>query len=127
MIITESRPYKKLIKDLDKDKKIGIVSCNACARFCETGGKKGMKELAQKLEKDGFNVVDQDLIGSPCMFNQLQVTKLRGEITIALACESGVEMLKEVFPKEKIIPGLKTLGIGNLDKNNQPHLIVEVK
>ncbi len=127
MIITESRSYQELKKDLDKNKKIGIVTCNACARFCKTGGKKGMKELAQKLEKDGFEVVDQDLIGSPCMFNQLQATKLRGEITIALACDSGLEMLREVFSKEKIIPGLKTIGIGKLDKDNKPHLVVEVK
>ncbi len=35
-------------------KKVGIVSCNSCARACETGGKEKMEELAQRLKQDGF-------------------------------------------------------------------------
>ncbi len=54
MIITESKPFGIIKAQLKKEDKIGIVSCNSCARMCETGGKEAMKELADRLKKRGF-------------------------------------------------------------------------
>jgi len=115
MIVTRARPYPSIKKELKKSDEIGIISCNACARLCGTGGEKVMKVLAQKLTKDGFNVVDTDLIGIPCDINQLQKSQLHGNVQIVLACDSGVYNLKKLFPKHKIISGNITLGIGAHD------------
>jgi len=112
MIITKSIPYEKLKKKLKKTDKIGIISCNACARMCGTGGKKALEKLSAKLKKDKFNVVDIDLIGTPCDINQLQKNQLHGNVQIVLACDAGIYNLKKIFPNHKIIPGLKTLGLG---------------
>ncbi len=118
MIVTKSRPYKDIKKELKKSDKIGIISCNACARICKTGGPEAMKQLAAKLKKEGYNVVDTDLIGTPCDKNQLQKNQLHGNMQIVLACDAGVYNLKKIFPRHKIISGTKTLGIGAHDGKN---------
>jgi hypothetical protein len=127
MIITEKRAYPKIKKELNKKDKIGIISCNACANICNTGGEKQMKKLAKKLEKDGFNIVDMDLIGIPCDYSQLNKSQLHGDTQIVLACDSGIHNLKKLFPKHKIIPGLKTMGIGAHDHKGNVDLVREVK
>ena len=43
MIITQSKPYGVIRSQLDKKDKIGLVTCNTCARMCETGGEEQMK------------------------------------------------------------------------------------
>ncbi len=127
MIITEKKGYKDIKKDLKKKDKIGIISCNACAKICNTGGEKQMKKLSKKLKKDGFNIVDMDLIGIPCDFNQLNKSQLHGNTQIVLACDSGIHNLKKLFPKHKIIPGLKTIGIGAYDHKGNVDLVREFK
>jgi hypothetical protein len=127
MIVTKSLPYKKIKKNLKKSDKIGIISCNACARMCNTGGEKALDELEKKLKKDKFDVVDKDLIGTPCDKNQLQKSQLHGNVQIVLACDAGVYNLKKIFPNHKIIPGLKTLGIGINQSGKNIKLIKKVK
>jgi hypothetical protein len=58
VIVTSSRPYGIIKGMLRKWKKIGIVSCNSCARACETGGREKMEELAERLRQDGYDVTD---------------------------------------------------------------------
>ena len=86
-----------------------------------------MKILAERLKKDKYNVVDTDLIGAPCMINQLKKDELNGDATIILACVSGVYNLKKLFPKKKIISGLETIGLAAVDKNNKPKLVKRLK
>jgi len=123
MILTKLIDYKNIKKQLNKKYTIGIVSCNSCARMCGTGGEKELDLLSNKLKKDGYKVIDMDLIGAPCMMNQLKKENLHGDITIVLACISGVYNLKKMFPRKRIIPGLETIGLAALDKNNKPKLV----
>lgn len=124
MIVTKKREYSRIKKELRKSDKIGIISCNACARFCGTGGEKEMKKLATKLKKDGYNIVDMDLIGTPCNQDQLNKSQLHGNVQIVLACEAGDYNLKKIFPKHKIISGTKTLGIGATQNNCKKIVLV---
>ncbi|OQX71714.1 hypothetical protein B6D52_00340 [Candidatus Parcubacteria bacterium 4484_255] len=125
MIITESKLYGIIRSQLKKSDKIGIVSCNSCARICGTGGQEGMDRLAEKLKKDGFNVVDTDLIGRPCAYGELELKKeeLYGDTTIVLACDAGVYLLKKLFPGRKIISGLDSIGVGTWDKEGNLTLV----
>ncbi len=115
MIVTKSLPYSKIKKHLKKTDKIGVISCNSCVRICGTGGEKQMNALAFKLKKDGFNVVDIDLIGAPCNYELLNKSQLHGNVQVVLSCDAGCYNLKKLFPKHKIIPALKTLGLGAHD------------
>jgi len=123
MILTKLIPYNKIKNQLNKKDNIGIVSCNSCARMWGTGGEKEMRILTEKLKKESYNIVDMDLIGAPCMINQLKKDELHGDTTIVLACISGVYNLKKLFPKKKIIAALETIGLAAVDKNNKPKLI----
>ena len=127
MIITKPLPYSKIVSQLKKSDKIGIISCNACARLCNTGGEKEMKKLASKLKKQGYNIVDMDLIGTPCNYDLLNKSQLHGNVQIVMACDAGVYNLKKLFPKHKIISANKTLGIGAHEGGKKITLVKKVK
>ena len=127
MIVTKAFPYSVIKKQLKKSDEVGVISCNACARLCGTGGEKGMVRLSKQLKKDGFNVVDMDLIGTPCNYDLLNKSQLHGSVQILLACEAGLYNLKKLFPKHKIIPANKTLGLGVHDKGRNIVLVRKIK
>jgi len=128
MIITESKPYEEIRKQLKKSDKIGVVSCGSCAKICGTGGEKAMKKLALNLQKDGFKVVDMDLIGVPCNIAQLEKAQFHGNVSVVLACDAGVENLRHVLDKNhKIIGALESIGVGRVDKKGKPHLVRKFK
>ena len=96
-------------------------------KLCKTGGLDVMNEIACKLKKEKFKVVDVDLIGTPCDYNQLNKSQLHENVQIALACNKGVYNLRKLFPNHKIISGTKTLGIGVHEGGNKITLVDEVK
>lgn len=123
MIITESLPFEEITSQLKKSDEIGIISCNACAKLCGTGGEEVMKKLASKLKKEKFKVVDIDLIGTPCNYDQLNKSQLHGNVQIVLACDGGMYNLKKLFPKHKIISGTITLGLGTHHRGKRITLV----
>ena len=127
MIITGIKPYGLIKSKLSKKDQIGIISCNSCPKICETGGEKEMKKLARRLKKDGFNVVDMDLIGRACDFDLLKKDELHGTTTIVLACDAGAYNLHKLFPKRKIIIALNTIGLGAFDHKGNLTLVKKFK
>ncbi len=124
MIITKQKSYKEMKSKLKKSDKIGIVSCNSCVKICKTGGDGVMKELASKLKKDRYNIVDVDLIGTPCKLAQLEKSMFHGNVSIVLACDAGVYNLKKILPKNhKVIGVLNTIGLGAVDRNDKAYLV----
>ncbi|HLC00023.1 MAG TPA: hypothetical protein VJL33_01705 [Candidatus Bathyarchaeia archaeon] len=115
MIVTSSKPYGVVRGMLKKWKKIGIVSCNSCARACETGGKEKMDELAQRLRQDGFNVVDMELLPMACNVDAARKPNYQADYLVALACDSGVCTLQSLFPNKVVVPALDTIGLGARD------------
>ena len=87
-----------------------------------------MKELASKLKKDGYNIVDVDLIGTPCRLVQLEKSMFHGNVSIVLACDAGVYNLKKILPKDhKVIGVLNTIGLGAVDRNGKAYLVKSFK
>ena len=115
MIVTTSKPYGLIRGMLRKWKKTGIVSCNSCARVCETGGREKMEDLAQRLKKDGYDVVDTELVPMACNIDAVKRPNYTADMLIALACDSGVFTLQSLFPSKTVIPGLDTIGLGARD------------
>ena len=124
MIVTSSKPYGIIKGMLRKWKKIGIVSCNSCARVCETGGREKMEELAERLRQDGYDVSDTDLIPMCCNIDLVKKPNYEGDVLVVLACDSGVYTLQTLFPAKKVIPGLDTIGIGARDGSGNLFLMV---
>jgi hypothetical protein len=125
MIVTEIKPYGIIKGMLKKWKKIGIVSCNSCARVCETGGQKVMDELAERLRKDGYDVVDTALVPLACNLDLVRRPKLDADILVILACDCGVNTIQDIFPGKKIVAALNTIGIGARDARGNLYLMVK--
>ena len=125
MIVTSSKPYGVITGMLKKWKKIGIVSCNSCARACETGGKEKMDELAARLKKDGFDVVDTDLVPMACNVDSAKRSELTSDYLVVLACDSGVLTFQTIFPNKIVVPALNTEGLGARD--GQGNIFVMMK
>jgi hypothetical protein len=115
MIVTSSKPYGIVKGMLKKWKKVGIVSCNSCARVCETGGKEKMEELAARLKQDGFEVVDTEVIPMACNVDALKKPEYHADYLVVLACDSGVFTLQTLFPFKIVVPALDTIGLGARD------------
>ena len=115
MIVTSSKPYGVIKGMLKKWKKIGIVSCNSCARVCETGGRAKADELAARLRQDGFEVVDVEVLPMACNVDAARRPNYKGDLLVVLACDSGAYTLQSLFPTKVIIPALDTTGLGARD------------
>ena len=125
MIITNSKPYGVIKGMLKKWKKIGIVSCNSCARVCETGGSEKMEELAERLKNDGYEVVNTALIPMACNIDLVKRPKLDADILVVLACDCGVNTIQDIFTNKKIVPANDTIGIGARDGQGNLYLMVK--
>ena len=125
MIVTSFRPYGIIKGMLRKWKKIGIVSCNSCARACETGGVKKMQELAARLKEDGYDVISTDLIPMACNLDLVQKPNYDADVLVVLACDSGVYTYESLFPTKRIVPALNTVGIGARDGTGNIFLMVD--
>jgi ferredoxin len=115
MIVTSGKPYGIVRGMLKKWKKVGLISCNSCARVCETGGQEKMEELAERLKKDGFDVVSMDLVPMACNLDAVKRRESTGALLVVLACDSGVFTVQSLFPKKIVVPALDTMGLGARD------------
>lgn len=115
MIVTTCKPYGVIRGMLKKWKTVGIVSCNSCARACETGGKEKMEELAARLKQDGFNVLDMEVIPMACNVDAVKKPDYKADYLVALACDSGVCTIQSLFPSKIVVQALDTIGLGARD------------
>ena len=74
-----------------------------------------MDEIAERLKADGYDVVDTALIPMACNLDLVKKPQLTSDILVILACDSGVETFRQLFPTKKIVDALNTLGIGARD------------
>jgi len=126
MIVTNAKPYGVVRGMLKKWKKIGIVSCNSCARVCETGGREKMEKLAERLKKDGFEVVDTELVPMCCAIDAVKRPNYQADMLVVLACDSGVFTLQSLFPSKMVIPANETIGIGARDTQGNIFLMKKI-
>jgi hypothetical protein len=115
MIVTSMKPYGVIRGSLRRWKKVGLISCNSCARLCETGGQKKLDELSERLKKDGFNVVGTDLVSMVCNIDALPRRSYDGDYLVILACDSGVYTVQSLFPNKIVVPACDTKGLGARD------------
>ncbi|RJS74460.1 hypothetical protein CW714_01525 [Methanophagales archaeon] len=128
MIVTEKKPFGMIKAKLKKSDKISIVSCNMCARLCETGGKEGLEEIKEKLKEDGYNPVDEFLFSPVCDRTMVKkVVKPKGNVILVLACDAGFVNIKSEFKNKTAIQVLDTVGLGAFDENKNIFLIKEFK
>ena len=127
MIITDNKPDDVLKDMLNKQKKTAIISCNSCSSACGTGGRKKLDEITMSLKKDGYDVVQTDLIPMPCNVDLAEMPKFDVDEFLILACDAAVNTFQMIFPDKKIIPGLNTIGLGARDAQGKIFVLKKLK
>ena len=74
-----------------------------------------MEELAERLKKDGFEVVGSDLVPMVCNLDAVKRHEYAGDLLVVLACDSGVFTVQSLFPNKPVIAALDTIGLGARD------------
>jgi formate hydrogenlyase subunit 6/NADH:ubiquinone oxidoreductase subunit I len=128
MIISfRSKSYEDLKKQLVKEDKIVIISCNTCVVACGVGGMQAMQTLEQMLKADGYKVVGKDLISIACTLTLVENHRADAKkkemydestVIIPLVCENGLQCVNQVFADKKILTVLSTVGTGNFTMDN---------
>ena len=106
-IITTKKPFEEVLGVLKNVDKIGLVSCGSCAAMCQTGGTEGAKEMVEKLEQKGFEVVTTMVPEEVCD-NRVMMKDFRkidedlGEIDaiLTLSCGLGVASITQVLSRK---------------------------
>ncbi len=125
MIVTSIKPYGIIKGMLKKWKKFGIISCNSCARACESGGRKKMEELGERLKNDGYEVVDMNLVPMACNVDLVKKPEYESDVLVILACDSGVFTYQTLFPSKTIVPALNSHGLGARDSQGNIFLMMK--
>jgi len=129
IISVRSLSYDELKRNLSRDDKIVLWSCDTCVKYCGIAGMEKMTVLADMLKEDGFNVIKKELISESCQVNLAKKHKKAQEdifkeatTIITLTCELGYQCVRNVFPKKKVIATAKTFGSGNFSNRKGPIL-----
>ncbi len=106
-IITTKKPFEEVLGALKNVNKIGLVSCGSCAAMCQTGGTEGAKEMAEKLEQEGFEVVitivPEEVCDNRVMMKDFRkIDEELGEIDaiLTLSCGLGVASITQVLSRK---------------------------
>ncbi|MFX1391175.1 MAG: methylenetetrahydrofolate reductase C-terminal domain-containing protein [Promethearchaeota archaeon] len=106
-IITTKKPFEEVLTAIKDTKKIGIVSCGSCAAMCQTGGEEGAKEMAEKLEKEGFEIklviVPDEVCDNREMikdFRKLDEELQEIDAILTLSCGLGVASIVKVLERK---------------------------
>jgi ferredoxin len=106
-IITTKKPFEEVLGALKDTKKITLVSCASCAAMCQTGGTEGAKEMAEKLEKEGFEIVTvivpEEVCDNRVMmkdFRKIDDELEQTDAILTLSCGLGVASIIQVLEKK---------------------------
>ena len=106
-IITTKKPFEEVLTAIKDTKKIGIVSCGSCAAMCQTGGEEGAKEMADKLQNEGFEVkvviVPDEVCDNRVMmkeFRKIDEDLKDIDAILTLSCGLGVSSIIKVLERK---------------------------
>ena len=106
-VITTKKPFEEILRAIKDTKKITIVSCGSCAAMCQTGGTEGAKEMAEKLEKEGFEIttviVPEEVCDNRVMlkdFRKIDEELNNTDAILTLSCGLGVASITGVLQKK---------------------------
>lgn len=71
-----------------------------------------MEQLAERLKKDGYNVVETNLIPMACNVDLAKKPDYQSDVIVVLACDAGVLTFQTFFPTKTIIAANDTVGFG---------------
>lgn len=127
MIILEQKPYEEILKSLEGEKKVFLVGCSLCATTCRVGGEDELKEMGEKLEKEGKEIPGGVVLEAACQaievkkkFREKKDQIEEADSILVLACGGGAQSVREnaerIKIKKLVHPGLNTLFQGDVTR-----------
>jgi hypothetical protein len=120
MIVAEQKPIDKILASLPEVEKLLVVGCDTCVSVCLAGGLKEVRALAAVIRMANRKIssvvgtsierqCDREFLGE--LVEQAQDC----DAILSLACGVGVQMLADLFPEKRVLPGLDTHFMGSND------------
>lgn len=120
MILTESKQVEEILEKLGEEKKIFILGCGGCPEGAETGGKKVLEEMKNKLEQDGrkvTGVIEIDFICQKALVRSRLKPRINevnsADSILIFSCGLGVQAVSAVVNKV-CHPALNTITFGGI-------------
>ncbi len=122
MILTEQKKYDEILKMLKGAKTVFIVGCGACATTAGTGGEEQVKDFAERLKKDGKEVIGTVVVDATCD-NRLCRKNLSGhkdkldkaDAFLVMACGAGVQTISGLVGKA-VFPALNSMFVAKIER-----------
>ncbi len=122
IIMARDRGYDELLPDLE-GRRVLVWTCNTCARFCNgLGGREAAEALAERLSKDGIDVVGTVSSSACCFMSKalrMAESKKDSDLVLALCCDIGARNASAATGIEVLNP-VVTFGAGYLDSDGTP-------
>ena len=116
-LITEWKCAEEIQFSLKDAGRVGIISCDICANFSDTGGARGTRYMKRLLEEWGKTVVMHKCVMGCCSEEiarqalRIYRRQLQGcEALVVLSCSSGVQNVIACDPGMKVVASLDTVG-----------------
>lgn len=120
MIIGEQKPFKEIVRNLEGHEIILVAGCRSCVAICLAGGEKEVGVLAESLRiHSDLNDLGWE-VGEATVERQCEKEWVRElaplveevDCVLSMACGVGAQIVQEVFPDTRVIPGLNTSNMG---------------
>jgi hypothetical protein len=127
MTISEQKPFEEIVEELKEENKIFLIGCAQCATLCQAGGEDQVKEMKEKLEKEGKKVTGWLILDPAChlledkrKFREKKKELEEAEAILSLACGDGTQTIQTASGKITH-PGLNTLFLGEISRFGEFH------
>jgi len=122
MILTEQKKYDEVLAMLEGAKSVFIVGCGTCATTAATGGEDQVKEFAERLKKDGKEIIGTAVVESTCdsrlckkSLSEYRDKLEKADAFLVMACGAGVQTISGLVGKA-VFPALNSMFVAKIER-----------
>ncbi len=122
MIITTSKPFEEVLKELEGAKSVFLIGCSSCAATCQTGGEPEVAAMKAKLEAEGKTVTGAEVFEEVChelntkrKFRENKEAVEAADGFLVMCCGAGTQSVREATEKP-VHPACNSMFLGNIQR-----------
>jgi len=118
MLVSQQKPFSDILSYLEGEQKVFLVGCHGCAEASGTGGPKQVREMKDRLEKEGKTVTGWTVVDFLCQralvktgLKPFEPQIMAADSLLILCCGIGVQTTAAVVSKV-VHPACDTISLG---------------